>query len=594
MYINNFSEYKRRQTDVVSVGKINVGGNNPVSVQTMTNIDTNNVDECTDQIIRVHKEGADIVRLTTQGKREVESIHLIKNRLIELGIDIPVVADVHFRSDIADLVAPHIDKVRINPGNYLGRTKPLTSYSQEEYKAEIDETTTRFRKLIDICREHNTSIRIGSNHGSLSQRIVSRYGDTPEGMAEAAMEFLRIAKDYSFNQIIISMKSSNTRVMVHAYRILVNKMNTEQMNYPIHLGVTEAGSEIEGRIKSAVGIGTLLADGIGDTIRVSLTEEPENEIAIGRYLVSCFDKYNNTKSDIYRGESPINPYEYNRRESYSVTNIGGDNVPVVIADNNDADYICDSPIEKCGYLTKADKKYPLYHSIEEYTKSDNKSADINFIRLNCNKYNSNTAEILKETNNAVLILRSDSDNMFLDVRSTIFRLIADNIRIPVVAEINADEALAERFAVKTATIAGPLFIDGLIDGIYAHNTNSNYKADTLSLMLSLLQASRIRTSKTEFISCPGCGRTQFKLQDAVKSVREHTWHLKGLKIAVMGCIVNGPGEMADADYGYVGSGAGKITLYKGKTVMKKNINQNTAVQELINLIKEHGDWLERE
>jgi len=606
-YINNLSKYTRRQTVDVKCGQITIGSSAPISCQSMTNRDTNDINGCVDQIIAVANVGGDIVRLTTQGLREAESLKKIKEILTQKGINTPIVADVHFKSDVAKALAPFIEKVRINPGNFVGFKRKDKEYSAAEYQHELNVIEEHFVELINICKEHNTCLRVGSNHGSLSPRIVNKYGDTPLGMAESAMEFLRIAVRNDFTQIVVSMKSSNTRVMVYAYRLLVAKMNNEGMSFPIHLGVTEAGYGDEGRIKSAIGIGALLSDGIGDTIRVSLTEEPENEIPVAKVIVDNFSSKENSSEIIYNEGFQKNPYEYSKRNTIAVENIGGTNSPIVIVSANSntevemlseldpkPDYIMwqgaeEPKIESAIPLVGVSKNCIQILSAQQYINTSGLFNKLVFVEMEYSHLSNAVIEKLRLDANVVIILKSTHSNSFVEQRAFFFTLMANNITNPVVVNKQYNCTHSD-FIVKSASDTGALFIDGLGDGIFIENVGSTSSVDVCQTAFTILQASRVRTTKTEYISCPGCGRTLFNLQETAEKVKAMTSHLKGLKIAVMGCIVNGPGEMADADYGYVGAGPNRVTLYKGQQVVTKNIPQNEAIEQLINIIKDNGDW----
>lgn len=604
-YINNLSKQIRRQTVDVNCGNIIIGSSADVSTQSMTNRDTNNIDECVNQIKRIKEAGADLVRLTTQGLKEAESLKEIKNILANNGVEIPVVADVHFKSNVAKALAPFIEKVRINPGNFVGFKKKDTEYTDSEYQQELTAIEEHFVELIDICKKHKTCLRIGSNHGSLSPRIVSKYGDTPLGMVESAMEFLRIAVNNNFTQIVVSMKSSNTRVMVYAYRLLVDKMNDEGMKFPIHLGVTEAGYSDEGRIKSSIGIGALLSDGIGDTIRVSLTEEPENEIPVAKEIVRHFKNKENATAINYNRVFQKDPYTYSNRQSKAIENIGGDNTPVVIVSaKNDEELELLSNLDPkpdfinwCG-KELANSKYNFKFitsdnliSLEKYKTCIKTFDSTVFVEMIYSDLSTEIMEKLRSDKKVVIILKSDHQNSFIEQRAFFFTLIENEIHNPVIIhkQYNSNH---NQFIIQAASDTGALLIDGLGDGLFIENTVIDNTAQICETAFTILQASRVRTTKTEYISCPGCGRTLFNLQETAEKVKAATSHLKGLKIAVMGCIVNGPGEMADADYGYVGAGPNKITLYKGQQIITKNIPQEEALKQLIGIIKDNGDWID--
>ncbi len=572
IYCKDFIQYNRRDALPVKVGNIIIGGTSDICVQTMTNTATSDVEKTVAQIISSNKAGAQLVRITVPSKKDIEALKLIKSNIVSRGYQIPLVADIHFNQELAFEAAKIVDKVRINPGNFAD-SKSFTKhdYNDIEYKEELIRVRQKFIPLLEICKEYNTSLRIGSNHGSLSDRIMSRYGDTPEGMAESAMEFLRFCKEENFENVIISMKASNTLIMVQATRLLVAKMDAEEMKYPLHLGVTEAGEGEDGRIKSAIGVGALLADGIGDTIRISLTEPPESEIPVANKLLNYLNLRKKHKPIESFENYTINPYSYHRRKTVAFKNIGGNNVPVVISSVDlpnvskdiEPDYILKSEdeIHKAGfYMCYADEVEKS--SIEKFRKF------------------------------AAIILRTRNENGFSDQRAAIVRLINANIMTPVILHREYMETDLESFQIKASADLGGLFLDGLADGIWIENTGDLNPLEINSTAFGILQASRMRITKPEYISCPSCGRTMFGLQETTKKIREKTSHLKGLKIGIMGCIVNGLGEMADADYGYIGSGVGKINLYYNKDLVKRGIPENLAVEELISLIKAKGDWFE--
>ena len=624
IYVKNLTKYIRRETKEVLVGNIPIGGINPIRVQTMTTTDTNNTDATVEQCIRAINAGAELIRITTQGTREASNLQNIKQELVGRGYNTPLVADVHFNPAAALEAAMHVEKVRINPGNFVDpRAKFVdVSFTEQEYKVEIERIEQKLIPLIDLCKARNVAIRVGVNHGSLSDRIMSRYGDTPLGMVESAMEFLRIFRKHNFNSLVISMKASNTRVMVQAVRLMVATMNAEGMSYPLHLGVTEAGDGEDGRIKSAVGIGALLADGIGDTIRVSLTEEPENEIPVAKKLVNYFGN-RVTSPELKSIESlPYNPYEYNRRVTNEVNGIGGANPPRVFA-FSDGIFSANIPIswgwhynETNGTWQSTDNTpdFLLIPNFKQNSKFDGLpivsefSHDFRLLKVDeylhqqpsapvllsveyADVLNEKLLQALKGDANVVLLLSTANSNGFVEQRAAIVELMRYGIKCPVVVARNYSESEREDFLLKAAADLGGLLIDGLVDGIMI--TSPVQPPDVVrNTAFGILQAARTRITKTEYIACPGCGRTLFNLQQTLQRVRSATSHLKGLKIGVMGCIVNGPGEMADADYGYVGAGHGKITLYKGKEVVKKNIPEEQAIEELVNLIKENGDWVD--
>ncbi|MCX6316713.1 MAG: (E)-4-hydroxy-3-methylbut-2-enyl-diphosphate synthase [Bacteroidetes bacterium] len=671
LYCESLTGYHRLQTKEVKIGDLLLGNHHPIRVQTMTTTDTMDTLATVEQSIRCIEAGSELIRITAPSKKEAENLLLIKNELRKRGYTTPIIADIHFTPNAAEIAARIIEKVRVNPGNYVDKKKfEQIEYSDAEYAEEIDRIRERFTPLVKICREYGTAMRIGTNHGSLSDRIMSRYGDTPMGMVESAMEFLRIARDEAYHNIILSMKSSNPQVMVQAYRMLVQTMQLEFGEcYPLHLGVTEAGDGEDGRIKSAIGIGTLLEDGIGDTIRVSLTEDPEFEIPVCKDLVKRYalpaTENNTAKSFVPAYPStglPYSPFEYKRRETFAVDNIGGKQVPVVIADMSKTEKITPAHLQSIGYtydaatdkwtigdaaadyiftgnqlldfalpgtlkvivfpaaraLAEDQTKYLPIFSNSAYASAEQKSDRLNFVMVDC--YNDDTPindytflEDLAGDPTAVLCLSSTNRNAMQSVRRMIAELMMRKINNPVILITdsptgNADQTPDEHL-IHFATETGALLLEGMGDGICLGYTGTpqmeNKKVSgrtylevkdinqfTNNTAFSILQATRTRISKTEYISCPSCGRTLFDLQETTAKIRAVTNHLKGVKIAIMGCIVNGPGEMADADFGYVGSGPGKITLYKGKEVMKRNVQSEVAVEELINLLKENGAWIE--
>lgn len=635
MYCVDLFQYKRFPSRAVKVGSIGIGGENPIRLQSMTTVDTMDTEGTVAESIRMIDAGCELVRITAPSKNEAENLANIKKMLVEKGFNTPLVADIHFTPNAAEIAAKLIEKVRVNPGNYADKKKfKEIDYTDDTYQAELNRIEERFTPLVLLCKEHSTAMRIGTNHGSLSDRILSRYGDTPEGMVESAMEFLRICRKHDFHEIVISMKASNTLVMVQAYRLLMKTMMDEGMNYPLHLGVTEAGDGEDGRIKSAVGIGTLLEDGIGDTIRVSLTEAPEFEIPVAKILA---DRYQNRLlyPETTRREYTINPFSYQRRPTTEVNNIGGKHTPVVVmnlSNRNEinpssffgAGYQYSVPMDKwnlsdlaCDYIfigdndvhfdipgtlgliqngpvwlknTTAIRTYPCW-SIEQYLGSAKKHNEINFIQIKTHELNEKSIQWLSEDTTVVLMISSDHPLQVMDLRSTYLLLMELGSKTPVIVQTGYNTSSEDEFMLNSAVDQGALFIDGLGDGLMI--TAADIPLQRInSTAFGILQATRTRISKTEYISCPSCGRTLFDLQETTAKIRSRTSHLKGVKIGIMGCIVNGPGEMADADYGYVGTGPGKITLYKEKTVVKKNVPEEEAVDELIALIQSHGDWVE--
>ena len=648
LYCESLTEYKRLKTREVKVGDLLLGAGHPIRIQTMTTTDTMNTMATVEQTIRCIEAGAELVRITAPSKKEAENLQNIKDELRKRGYTTPLVADIHFTPNAAEIAARIVEKVRVNPGNYVDKKKfEQLEYTDEEYLEEIERIRERFTPLVTICKEHGTAMRIGTNHGSLSDRIMSRYGDTAIGMVESAMEFLRIARAEDYHNIMLSMKSSNPQVMVQAYRLLINHMTNEFGEcYPLHLGVTEAGDGEDGRIKSAIGIGTLLEDGIGDTIRVSLTEDPEFEIPVCKDLVKRYtSSFDSNLPPIDKLQ--FDPFNYKRRETFQVGNIGSKNVPVVVSDFSKNNNITTADLVDIGYsynektdkwniadaaadylyckqepsfslpgtlkvildyntwlhANDKEKCFPIFSDKQYVDASIQKSNQLNFVMVDCydNAEEDTTREHLfntiKSDQTAVICLSSQNKNAVQSVRRMFQELIANQIQNPVVLICDSNHETNEESLIHYAVESGALLIDGMCDGVcfgYHYSSPAIIPPYKLlnSVAFGILQAARTRISKTEYISCPSCGRTLFDLQETTAKIRAVTNHLKGVKIAIMGCIVNGPGEMADADFGYVGSGVDKITLYKGKEVVKRNINSEIAVEELINLLKENGAWVE--
>jgi len=672
LYCNSLTHYSRLATREVKIGDLLLGNFNPIRLQTMTTTDTMDTQATVEQSIRCIEAGAELVRITAPSKKEAENLRLIKEELHRRGYKTPLVADIHFTPNAAEIAARIVEKVRVNPGNYVDKKKfEQIDYTDAEYAEEIERITERFTPLVKICKEYGTAMRIGTNHGSLSDRIMSRYGDTPMGMVESAMEFLRIARYESYHNIVLSMKASNPQVMVQAYRLLIEQMDAEFGEiYPLHLGVTEAGDGEDGRVKSAAGIGTLLEDGIGDTVRVSLTEDPEFEIPVCRDLVK---RYSLPSSGEFTKEGrvptadtiPYSPFNYSRRESFAVDNIGGKQVPVVIADFSRIEKISPQHLNAIGYTydeardkwnisdaaadyiftghqlidfalpgtlkvivypatwrlaTDPLKYFPIYDT-GGYLEAAPKSQSLNFVMIDC--FSDDTAindfthiDRLANDKTVVFCVSSKNKHAMPAVRRMLIELMNRRILNPVILTCDSHWQTADEHLIHYATETGALLLDGFGDGICLGMSANSYQsasantADQMnaagrnytsnlsveqfinSTAFTILQATRTRISKTEYISCPSCGRTLFDLQETTAKIRSVTHHLKGVKIAIMGCIVNGPGEMADADFGYVGSGVGKITLYKGKEIVKRNVDSAIAVDELIGLLKENEAWVD--
>ncbi len=637
VYCNSLTKYERFKTREVMIGQVGVGGDNPIRLQSMTTTDTMDTEATVEQSIRMIEAGCEIVRITAPSRKDAENLQNIKDELHKRGYETPLVADIHFTPNAAEIAARIVEKVRVNPGNYADKKRfEHIEYTDDTYQQEINRIKERFIPLVRICKEHGTAMRIGTNHGSLSDRILSRYGDTPLGMVESALEFLRICQEEDYHQIVLSMKASNTQVMVQAYRLLIVKMQEEGMNYPLHLGVTEAGEGEDGRIKSAVGIGTLLEDGIGDTVRVSLTEEPEFEIPVARELVARYanrDKHDSIKAI---ENNPINPFEYTKRTSREVLNIGSKHVPVVIADFCLKEKITPAsffalgynysvPLDKwnvsdmaCDYVFVGDKiidfeipgtlgiiynhntwlqqkhKERVYPFIQasDYLMGIELSDKMNMIYACLSDLSEAFITKVKTDKTAVLLIDSWNSHGMAEQRRLFIELMDNNCDVPVIIGRAYGNLTTEQLQLHSATDMGALLTDGLGDGIFIAAENCGSDQSINHTAFGILQASRTRISKTEYISCPSCGRTLFDLQETTAKIRAKTDHLKGVKIGIMGCIVNGPGEMADADYGYVGTGIGKITLYKEKEVVQRNIPEAEAVDALIELIRSHGDWVE--
>ena len=673
-YCPSLTEYKRRLSREVKIGDVPVGGLNPIRVQSMTTVDTMDTLGSVEQTLRMVAAGCEYVRITAPSMKEAQNLLEIKKELRRRGCTVPLIADIHFTPNAAELAARIVEKVRVNPGNYADKKKfDFIEYTDASYQAEVERIRERFRPLVQICKQYGTAMRIGTNHGSLSDRILSRYGDTPLGMVESALEFLRLCEEENYYDVVLSMKASNTQVMVQAYRLLVQKLDEEGLQpYPLHLGVTEAGEAEDGRIKSAVGIGTLLEDGLGDTVRVSLTEAPEAEapvaktlidryahraeeakpiVAISSQLLAISPPSNEADSQQLMANSlseiPINPFQYHRRAAREVGNLGGQNVPRVVVDFSRLPTVAYADLRAAGHLYSSflDKfqmsdlgadylyagqrpvpfmlpnglkeivdyaawldagrrhdHYPLL-TPAEYAAAPTKHSTLNFVRAELADLTPALLNQLRPDATAVLILRTDNAHALPEIRRAFFELLNQQVPNPVIIQRQYPALPPEQTQLYAATDVGGLLLDGLGDGVLLSTEllPARPQADWLTtidalnqLSFGILQAARTRMSKTEYISCPSCGRTLFDLQETTAMIRQRTDHLKGVKIGIMGCIVNGPGEMADADYGYVGVGKGKIALYRGQEVIKKAVPEAQAVDELIELMREDGKWVEKE
>lgn len=636
-FCNNLQEYSRRKTIEVKIGNVPMGGSNPIRVQSMTTVDTMDTQGSVEECIRMIKSGCEYIRITAPSIKEAENLKNIKDELAKRGYSVPLVADIHFTPNAAEIAAKIVEKVRINPGNYADKKKfDLIEYNDEEYQAELDRIREKFTPLVNICKEYGTAMRIGTNHGSLSDRILSRYGDTPFGMVESAMEFLRICEDLDYDNIVLSMKSSNPQVMVQAYRLLVATLDAEGLKpYPLHLGVTEAGDGEDGRIKSAMGIGTLLEDGLGDTVRVSLTEDPEFEAPVAQKLVNRYADFN-VKFDENRSVFPFNyePYGYAKYVTTETDKFGEGQLPKVIADYSRIPLSSASQLKPIGhhYLSATDKwtttdtgadviylgkhlpeieihsnlavwcDLDIYETVKE-TKKDclpvvsinelDKGDSTRVLKLQLTDITPDLVNQLKKETQLILLIKADAPRNYKSLREACFLLKEAGLKFPLIFGLTSTASNAELLQLTAPIDLGGLFIDGFGDGIMLFNgIQEEQIKNTNSVSFGILQASRVRMSRTEYISCPSCGRTLFDLQDTTAMIRKRTDHLKGVKIGIMGCIVNGPGEMADADFGYVGSGVGKITLYKGQEVVKRSVPTKDAVNELIEIIKADGRWIE--
>ncbi|WP_020599970.1 (E)-4-hydroxy-3-methylbut-2-enyl-diphosphate synthase [Spirosoma panaciterrae] len=646
LYTPSLTQYIRRKTVTVHIGDVPLGSDYPIRVQSMTTVDTMDTIGSVEQAIRMIEAGCEYIRITAPSVKEAQNLENIRKELRARGYTTPLVADIHFTPNAAELAARIVEKVRINPGNYADRKRfEFIDYTDAAYASELERIRDKFLPLVRICKEYGTAMRIGTNHGSLSDRILSRYGDTPVGMVESALEFLRICEDENYYNIVLSMKSSNPQVMVQAYRLLVQRLDEEGLKpYPLHLGVTEAGEAEDGRIKSALGIGTLLEDGIGDTVRVSLTEEPEREAPVAQALIDRYTHRATESKPISSVTSyPINPFQYTRRTTHDVANFGGQNVPRVIADFSQFPVRDHEDLKPIGhfYLPEPDKwrmndlgadyiytgsqpaafmlpnglkqivDYAIWQTVSdqihafplltanEYIQARLAKVSLqdrlNFVRLSLPDLSPELLTLLSSDQTAVLVITTDNAHAMPELRRLFVELINQGVTVPVVVQRGYSTVSTDDIPLYAATDVGGLLIDGLGDGIMLSAAVQPAPAllKTLNnLAFGILQAARTRITKTEYISCPSCGRTLFDLQETTAMIRQRTDHLKGVKIGIMGCIVNGPGEMADADYGYVGIGRDKISLYRGQQVIKKSVPADRAVDELIELIREDDRWIE--
>lgn len=626
--------YRRRTSREVKIGSLTLGGDAPIRIQSMTTADTLDVALTVAESVRMIEAGCELVRITAPSKKEAEALNEIANTLRALGHDVPLIADIHFTPNAAEVAADYVEKIRVNPGNYADKKKfEELTYSDATYADELKRIESRFTPLVLKCKDLGRAMRIGTNHGSLSDRILGRYGDTPMGMVESAMEFLRICRQHDYHDVVISMKASNPQVMVQAYRLLVSHMDQEGMNYPLHLGVTEAGDGEDGRIKSAVGIGTLLEDGLGDTVRVSLTEAPEAEIPVARKLVERYLGRTDLE-DIPSVPLSFDPFSYQRRTAHEVVNIGHRHVPVVVHDLSNqpitparlfgCGYRYSVPLDKwnlddfaCDFIYAGDetvdfelpgtlgviqnaeafiggtRHFPLWdaHAWSARPSTAGIEAAIHFVKVERSHLTNAFLDWVKSRNNVVLVLTTSHAHAMASLRAMCMRLDEVQCTVPVIFHRHPEVTEPETYQLYAATDLGGPLLDGFGDGVWLGGTAVPLQWRN-STAFGILQATRTRISKTEYISCPSCGRTLFDLQETTAKIREVTSHLKGVKIGIMGCIVNGPGEMADADYGYVGTGPGKITLYKEKEVIQRNVPEAEAVDALVELIREHGDWVE--
>lgn len=630
--LDGLTHYQRYKSRIVHIGDIPLGGHHPIRIQSMTNTDTMDTMATVEQSIRLVNAGCEYVRITAPSVKEARNLGIIKSELAKRGYNVPLIADIHFVPRAAEEAAKLVEKVRVNPGNYVDRKKfQQLEYNQSEYQAELDRIRERFTPLVKLCLNEGTAMRIGSNHGSLSDRILSHYGDTPRGMVESALEFVRICADNKFHELVISMKASNTRIMVQAYRLLVDQMEREGFNYPLHLGVTEAGDGDDARIKSSLGIGSLLRDGLGDTIRVSLTEAPEAEIPVALSIVKSIENLSSHAPIQPLDSNPVNLFEYQRRITIPNSVLGGDKVPVVMADMSTQSSISKSDLQSAGYrfdlmsdswqpgdmgadifyfgnntcshnlspytvslydsvtwesMDDIELSFPLFE-LSDYLSDAKKHPSTNFINISA----SSDVKSLPNDPSIIWVLHSSNTHQVAELRRFIFELINTEKSQPVIVKSSDAASSRNEFMLSASAEIGGILTDGLADGIWLASDQVD-SADLNNLAFGILQASRSRMTKTEYIACPSCGRTLFDLEEVTAQIRQRTSHLKGVKIGIMGCIVNGPGEMADADFGYVGTGPGKVSLYRGQVVVRPHLPQSQAVDSLIDLIKSEGFWVD--
>ncbi|MEA3451820.1 MAG: (E)-4-hydroxy-3-methylbut-2-enyl-diphosphate synthase [Bacteroidota bacterium] len=613
MYCKSITNYSRFNSKEVFVGEISLGNKNPIRIQTMTNTKTTDIETTSEQIISCFENGADFVRVTTPSMKDVDALKKVQLNIRKYLFDKPIIADIHFNPKIAFEACKTVQKIRINPGNFVDKkSSNKKKYTNEEYNKELDKISDKLKPLLQECRRTNTSIRIGTNHGSLSDRIINKYGNTIKGLVESTFEFLQICQTHDFDDVIVSIKASNPTIMIQANRMFVTEMYKKNLNYPIHLGVTEAGNGIEGRIKSALGIGALLIDGIGDTIRVSLTEKPEKELPVALAITNYITEKQKYEKLDEIDELFFEPFSFSRRKTFQINNIGGSKVPIVIADSRDIDIEFSDFLPDYVITTKREAGNFMMHDLQtiinfsDWNKNSNSIPlltekeysqnynlfDFCFIEANYVNLSKNLIEKINQNKNVIFIATAKGKNKVGEIRLLYSFLKKMKCKAPVVIKLDYDTEKEDDFIIKASIDSSIFAIDGLADGIFLNAKSLENKATTTDISFKILQASHRRLTKAEFISCPSCGRTLFDLEAVTEKVKIKTSHLKGVKIAIMGCIVNGPGEVADADYGYIGSGKDTVSLFKGKTIVKKDINEKFAVDELINIIKENDDWVD--